>query len=141
MIIRRATPDDALEVLIWRNDPLTRAMSRTQDEVEQQAHLAWFSRALDDGASTLLIGEVGGDKIGMVRFDHGAATEVSININPLCRGRGLGHELLSEALTWATGDLLAVIKDENLTSRRLFERAGFELQETTDGLGRYLRRA
>lgn len=141
MIIRRATLDDALDVLIWRNDPLTRAMSRTQDEVEQQAHLAWFSRALDDGASTLLIGEGGGEKIGMVRFDHGAATEVSININPLCRGRGLGHELLAEALTWATGDLWAVIKDENLASRRLFERAGFELQETTDGLGRYLRRA
>ena len=87
MIIRRATLDDALDVLIWRNDPLTRAMSRTQDEVEQEAHLAWFSRALDDAASTLLIGEVGGEKIGMVRFDHGAATEVSININPLCRGR------------------------------------------------------
>ena len=141
MIIRRATLDDALDVLIWRNDPLTRAMSRTQDEVEQEAHLAWFSRALDDAASTLLIGEVGGEKIGMVRLDRGAATEVSININPLCRGRGLGHELLAEALTWATGDLWAVIKDENLASRRLFERAGFELQETTDGLGRYLRRA
>lgn len=141
MIIRRATLDDALDVLIWRNDPLTRAMSRTPDEVEQQAHVAWFNRALDDAASTLLIGEVGGEKIGMVRFDHGAATEVSININPSCRGRGLGHELLSEALTWAVGDLVAVIKDQNLASRRLFERAGFELQETTDGLGRYLRRA
>lgn len=141
MIIRRATPDDALDVLIWRNDPLTRAMSRTQDEVEQQAHVAWFNRALDDAASTLLIGEVGGEKIGMVRFDHGAATEVSININPLCRGRGLGHELLSEALAGAAGDLVAFIKDENLASRRLFERAGFELQITADGLGRYVRRA
>ena len=141
MIIRSATPDDALDVLIWRNDPLTRAMSRTQEEVEQQAHVAWFNRALNDGASTLLIGEVEGEKVGMVRFDHGVATEVSININPLCRGRGLGHELLAEALSWAKGDLVAVIKDENLASRRLFERAGFELRETTDGLGRYIRHA
>ena len=140
MIIRRATPDDALDVLNWRNDPLTRSMSLTQDEVEEQAHVAWFARVLGEAAITLLIGEVDGEKVGMVRFDRGDATEVSININPACRGRGLGHQLLAGAMAWAPGDLVAVIKDENLASRRLFEGAGFQLQETADGVGRYIRR-
>ena len=140
MIIRRATPDDALDVLNWRNDPLTRSMSLTQDKVEEQAHVAWFARVLGEAAITLLIGEVDGEKVGMVRFDRGDATEVSININPACRGRGLGHQLLADAMAWAPGDLVAVIKDENLASRRLFEGAGFQLQETADGVGRYIRR-
>lgn len=116
-------------------------MSRTQDEVQQQSHVEWFDRAVSDPRQTLLIGEVDGEKVGMVRFDHGDPTEVSININPICRGRGLGYSLLSEAMKWSAGDLLAEIKEENTASKRIFERAGFQLQAMDGGLGRYIRRA
>jgi len=140
MILRNATQADALDVWAWRQDPLTRAMSRRGEPVELQPHLAWFAKALADPARTLLIGEAHGDKLGMVRFDRGEVTEVSINVNPKHRGRGHGYALLSEALKREAGDVWAEIRDENLASRRLFERAGFEFQSAEGGFRRYVRR-
>ena len=140
LVLRDAAAADALDVWAWRNDPLTRAMSRTTDEVDKASHLDWFAKALADARRTLLIGEVEGEKVGMVRFDHSAETEVSININPAHRSRGLGYGLLCEAMRRVDGDVWAEIKDENVASQRLFERAGFELQSAEDGRRRYLRR-
>jgi UDP-2,4-diacetamido-2,4,6-trideoxy-beta-L-altropyranose hydrolase len=95
--VRPATAADALAVLAWRNDPHTRAMSRDQDEVDTAAHVAWFAAALADPRRTLLIGEADGEAIGMVRLDHGDEPEVSINLNPAHRGRGLSAPLLAAA--------------------------------------------
>jgi RimJ/RimL family protein N-acetyltransferase len=139
MIVRRATAEDALDVLAWRNDAITRAMSRNADVIDEATHLAWFGQALEDPARILLIGEEGGAKAGMVRFDLGAESEVSININPAFRGRGVGAELLVLAMSSVDGLVLAEIKPENVASQRLFERAGFVRSGERDGMLRYLR--
>lgn len=141
MKLRRATEADAIDAWTWRNDPVTRAMSRHQEEVEQAAHVEWFRNAVTDPHRALLIGEVEGEKVGMVRFDHGAETEVSINVNPAHRSRGYGYALLSEAMARVGGEVWAEIKDENLASQRLFERVGFEFHSERHGLRRYIRRA
>jgi UDP-2,4-diacetamido-2,4,6-trideoxy-beta-L-altropyranose hydrolase len=141
MILRKATSDDALDMWVWRNDPVTREMSKSKDEVPRAAHLSWFASALNDPHRTILIGEVGGEKVGMVRFDHGAGTEVSININPAHRSRGYGYALLLAATRAVPGELWAEIKDQNLASQRLFERVGFRRHSTTGSLGRYFRPA
>ena len=141
LILRPATEADAIDVWIWRNDPLTRAMSRNRDGVPRADHIAWFAEALADPDRTLLVGEVDGEKVGIVRFDHGAETEISINVNPAQRSRGYGYALLAAALQRVGGEIWAEIRDENLTSRRLFERAGFELQSESEGIRRYVRRA
>ena len=140
MIIRKATRSDSLDVLAWRNDPLTRAMSRSPEEIAKAAHLAWFDKALRSPRLTLLIGEQDGRKVGMVRFDHGEQTEVSINLNPACRGERLGSALLAEALKSVGGDLTAEVKGENLASRRLFEDAGFAFRSVREGLRQYVLR-
>jgi ribosomal protein S18 acetylase RimI-like enzyme len=141
MILRPATADDAVDVWTWRNDPLTRAMSRNQDEIDRASHVAWFERALRDARRTLLIGEVDGEKVGMVRIDRAEETEVSINVNPAHRSRGHGYALLSQALALVSGDVVAEIREDNLASQRLFERLGFERQGSRDGFRRYRRRA
>ena len=141
MFVRKATKADALDVLSWRNDPLTRSMSRAPEEVREAAHLEWFDEAVGDPRRTLLIGELDGQKIGMVRFDHGEEIEVSININPACRGRGLSHALLSESMTWVSGTVVAEIRPENLASQRLFEHAGFSFDGMRDDLRRYVGKA
>jgi RimJ/RimL family protein N-acetyltransferase len=141
MFVRKATKADALDVLAWRNDPLTRSMSRTPDEVEEAPHLDWFEKALRDPSRTLLIGELDGQKIGMVRFDHGEETEVSINLNPACRGKGLSQVLLTESMAWVRGTIVAEIRPENLASQRLFEHAGFSFDGVRDDLRRYVGKA
>ncbi len=137
MIVRRATFADAHDVLAWRNDPTARAMSREPEPIGEAAHLAWFGRAVDDPERLLLIGVDGAAKVGMVRIDAGAEREVSINVNPACRGRGLGAELLARALAEVEGPLLAEIKPENAASRRLFEAAGFTPAGQHGGMLRY----
>ena len=139
--VREATRDDGPDLLAWRNDPVTRAMSRAMDPVEPADHHRWFERALRDPDCTLLIGQDGAEKIGMVRLARGLETEVSINLNPAARGRGLARELLALALAEERGAVLAVIKPENLASLRLFEGAGFMLEGVRDGLARYVRPA
>jgi RimJ/RimL family protein N-acetyltransferase len=116
-------------------------MSRSTEPVEPAGHARWFQGALADPSCTLLIGERGGRKIGMVRLARGDETEVSINLNPAERGQGLARELLALALAAERGAVLAVIKPENLASIRLFEGAGFVLQGAADGLARYVRPA
>lgn len=141
VIVRPAREADALDVLAWRNDPVTRAMARNQEAVDEASHLAWFAGALADPRRTCLIGELGGEKIGMVRFDRGDETEVSINLNPAHRGRGLSQPLLAAALALEPGEVWAEIRPENAASLRLFERAGFQFRAMRDGLRRYLRPA
>ncbi|MBL8771318.1 MAG: GNAT family N-acetyltransferase [Phenylobacterium sp.] len=139
MRLRRATEADCVDLWRWRNDPVTRAMSRTSDEVDLAAHTAWFRGALLNPSITLLIGETDDGKVGMVRFDHRDETEVSINLNPAFRGQGLSMALLGQALESVAGAVFAEIKDENAASRRLFERAGFRRIGGGQGLGRYRR--
>src|SRR5579871_1373732 len=137
MIVRRATLADAPDVLAWRNDPHARAMSRNTDAVGDTEHMAWFVRALEDPGRLLLIGEQAGGKVGMVRIDRGDESEVSINVNPACRGRGLGAALLAQALAQVDGPIVAEIKPDNRVSRRLFESAGFAPDGEREGMLRY----
>lgn len=132
--LRRATEADAEVIREWRNDPATRAMSIDQDPVPLPQHLAWFHRALEDPHRVLLIAEQEGTPVGMCRFDvaeDGAQAEVSINLAPERRGRGLGSAVLSGALRALveTGSgirrVTAVIRPENVASVRLFESLGF----------------
>jgi RimJ/RimL family protein N-acetyltransferase len=139
--LREATPDDASDLLAWRNDPVTRAMSRATDPVEAADHRRWFERALKDPSCTLLIGQDGPEKIGMVRLARGGETEISINLSAAARGRGLGRELLARALAEERGAVVAMIKPENLASIRLFEGAGFVFEAAGEGLARYVRPA
>jgi RimJ/RimL family protein N-acetyltransferase len=131
MRLRRATMDDALDVLAWRNDPHTRAMSREGGLLGPDAHLAWFEQVLADPQKLLFVAESDGRKVGMARFDDlGGAWEVSINLAPAERGRGFGRALLDAALAelfQAVGStpVIAEIKPVNTGSVRIFEAAGF----------------
>lgn len=116
-------------------------MSRTGAPVGDDAHAAWFGRSIADPNTRLLIGETPDGKAGMVRIDRGAETEVSINLNPAFRGRGLSLPLLMAALADETGELTAYIRPENRPSLRLFARAGFLRTGDRDGLERWTRPA
>jgi ribosomal protein S18 acetylase RimI-like enzyme len=135
MLIRRATPIDAIDILTWRNDEITRAMSKNGALVETAAHVAWFGKAIEDPARLLLIGEAAGRKIGMVRFDlTDDAWLANINIAPDSRGRGLGSKLLLESIGFlhhekGAAKILAEVNEDNLPSLRVFEKCGFSVDD------------
>jgi spore coat polysaccharide biosynthesis predicted glycosyltransferase SpsG/L-amino acid N-acyltransferase YncA len=139
---RRATASDAELLLGWRNDPSVRSASRTTEEVAAQDHAAWLARTLADDARVLLVVEQEGVPVGTVRFDrvHAELWEVSITLAPEVRGRGLAGGVLAAAeATWrgevgAGPALLACVRPENVSSARLFLRAGYRsAPEHADG--------
>lgn len=139
LIVRQAQPDDAMDILRWRNDPLVCAMSRHHAPINEMAHMAWYSRAMDDPSRLLLIGVLEKKKIGFVRFDFRQASlwEVSITIAPESRSHGLGRHLLEIALkdlysAHSSASVMAVVRLKNEPSLKLFRALGFN-QESENG--------
>lgn len=132
---RRADLSDELDVYAWRNDPLTRRFSKTNDEVTLTAHRTWYRKVLDEGGVVCLICEAAHGKLGVVRFDDCAPDgwRANINLNPAFRGFGYAAPILQAGVDYMRGlgngafVCVAEIHRENLPSRRIFERCGFGL--------------
>lgn len=153
LIVRNATSDDSRDIFVWRNDPTTRSVSLSTEEVNWSDHESWFAATMANPQRKLYIceGDLSDETIEpvcMVRFDlddSGDRAEVSINVNPLARGRGFGFEGLSSAICQFSDDFPSVarvtarIRDSNVASVALFTKAGFVLTESANGVGHYER--
>jgi RimJ/RimL family protein N-acetyltransferase len=113
-------------------------------EIPWEDHCAWYQQAARDPDKTILIACTTEGPACMVRFDHlgDGEAEISINMNPAVRGRGLGKHVLTEACAYGferlgTRRLQARIKPTNAPSLRLFEGAGFVFHDERDGLLTY----
>lgn len=143
IIIKAATPDDCGDLFAWRNDLLTRQVSKNSGPVDWETHVAWFAAALASPDRSIYIGYSESKKIGSIRFDrtHDSrdALLVSIMIAPAERGRGYGKALLRSGIaTLPDATLKAEIATENLASQRIFKACGFE-QILDGGGGGFLR--
>ena len=132
MHLRPATHADSLAIWAWRNDPLMRHMSVTQSLVRLPDHQRWFTAIMSDPQRCLMVGEIAGEPVGVVRFDldDGTAT-VSINVAPAWRGRSLGGQLLDQGVeryahSGLAKRLIARVRLENKASRTIFRRSGFQ---------------
>jgi RimJ/RimL family protein N-acetyltransferase len=130
--IRLATAADEKSLLAWRNHPSVRATSRDSQLISSDVHQRWLQGVLADESRCLLIGETGGDPLGVVRFDLDRDTaEVSIYLVPDRQGRGLGGSLLLAAEAWlmerrpGIAHLEAHVLDDNRASHRLFSACGY----------------
>jgi len=129
--LRRVTEFDDDLLFRWRNEPSTRSMFFSQEEVCWTDHVRWLDCALADTSETLLIGQCRDIPIGVVRFSRGpGGVTVSLTVNPECRNKGYGRKLLEEGISAfrATDHhavFLAAIKLENLASLKVFEACGF----------------
>lgn len=142
--VRPARADDADAVLRWRNDPLTRAMSRTPDAVGPEAHAAFWERVLTDPELKFLIGEIDGRPFGVSAFEKvDGEWEASLHIDPAQRGVGLAAPLIRAGIRAAFDHraplLRAEIKEDNAASLRVFEANGFTRNDRRDDLLIYCR--
>jgi UDP-2,4-diacetamido-2,4,6-trideoxy-beta-L-altropyranose hydrolase len=143
--LRRAEAADAGRLIAWRNDPVTRQYSLQTEPVARAEHEAWLAATLRDPDHLLLVGAIGAEPVGTVRFDRLAdgARRVSITVSPDRRGRGLGRALLHAACREvAPSRLVAEIRDDNAASKRLFRGCGFRRtsHDKDRGIGIYTAR-
>lgn len=137
-IHRKARPDDSADLLAWRNDPLTRANSLNQDEVDESTHQQWFARVLQDSHTDLLIYECNGLKVGTVRLSYSfPECELSWTVNPEFRGKGFSKRMVEESVQHISQRcpfLIARVRMENAPSLRIAEHLGMERVHVEDGV-------
>ena len=148
---RLAGMDDARLLWQWRNDPATRASSRSSAEVTWHEHVGWLTASLARIDRVLLVVEHALVPVGTVRWDlEGKGEwEVSITVAPQRRGQSLARPLLragevalseveSSRGTGVTA-YLAVVHVDNEASVRLFESSAYvpDLPPDPRGFSRY----
>lgn len=142
--VRLASSTDSKDVFVWRNDADTLLQSHNTNKIEWQDHSEWFNASLSDGSRVLLIAfhePCPDSKIGIVRFDikDGYAL-VSINIAPAMRGKRLAQPSLLSAIQYLVDSRVSIekiraeVKTSNIASTRVFEAAGFLLNEVNDDI-------
>lgn len=135
--IRKARTDDSRDLFTWRNDEATRVASLNTSEILWGDHIKWYSSALQNPNIVLYISEdtmLGATSLGMCRFnisEKGDEAEVSINLNPEYRGRGLAQPTLHHALERFAKEftnielLTATIRTVNAASLKIFQAEKF----------------
>jgi len=136
--IRTATADDSERLFGWRNHPAIRAVSRNADLIEWIDHNHWLTSVLSDQSRCLLIGELDGAPVGVVRFDiHNHEAEISIYLVPDVDNSGCGRSLLRSAEVWLgknrreVSTVRAQVLGANERSHHLFLAAGYDVEATT----------
>jgi L-amino acid N-acyltransferase YncA len=142
--MRPATLDDGDALLTWRNDPVTCANSRSTATVPREDHQRWMQFNVTQGypQHLVLIADSDVGRVGVVRFDASRGDvmtyEASITVAPEHRGRGHAKTMLSEACAYMTDYTIdAVIRADNMPSRRAFEACGFDQIGSDHGFIKY----
>jgi len=132
--VREAVESDCKQIFEWANDADTRAASFSSGLITMDTHRNWFSeKFLDPNCLLLICSDDKGNSLGLVRFDlAGDEAAISINLNPVARGRGLSGFIIIRTVDelfkrYNVSRVSAFIKPQNLRSAKAFERAGFSM--------------
>jgi UDP-2,4-diacetamido-2,4,6-trideoxy-beta-L-altropyranose hydrolase len=130
--LRPATSADAELAYSWRNDAATRRYFFDSEPIDHNRHLEWWRQSLSSSTRNLLIAEIHGQPMGVLRLDHANdEATVSIYIDPNFVGLHLGTAILKAGAVWCrkehgkTRRLVAEILPENKASLSAFSKAGF----------------
>lgn len=131
--------EDALTILKWRNDSDTLAASFHSDKKEKDSFwIEYTTTYFRDPIFPPLFCLLNGRRFGFFKFSRvtmplnllGSSVEVSVNIDPNQRGKGLGFLALTalsdffKKKEWVDY-LVAEIKEFNKPSIKTFEKAGY----------------
>lgn len=144
--LRPANFRDADNLFAWRNDPVTLACSRSTAVIPREDHDRWMQFNVMQGypEHIVLMAETEHGSVGVVRFDaergDTMSFKASITMAPKHRGEGLARDILAEACGYMQEYTInAEIRRDNVASRRIFERCGFEQIGSDHGFLNYRR--
>ncbi len=132
--IRRVVKGDSKSLFDWRNNLKIRNVSRISDPISWERHQTWFDDVLTDKNRELIIGTLGNQSVGVVRFDiENVTAEVSIYLVPEGGFYGYGRNLLLSAEEWLNRTrpeiriIRATVLGENEISKSLFLNSSYHI--------------
>ncbi|WP_158589495.1 GNAT family N-acetyltransferase [Butyrivibrio sp. CB08] len=138
IFLRRATMEDAEDLLRWRNDETTRANSFTKDVIDLDSHKKWLSKKLSQSDCHLFVMMDGDEKVGNIRVDvEGDVGEISYMIAPKKRGRGYGKKIIAlveKEMPAEVKTLIGLTLKDNKVSGRCFLANGYTASDAEDAL-------
>jgi UDP-2,4-diacetamido-2,4,6-trideoxy-beta-L-altropyranose hydrolase len=136
--LRPVTLEDGPLIFGWRNQPQTRQFFHNPEPLELSGHMEWLQNSLNDPNRHILLGCVGDQPFGVIRYDVVAGQAlVSIYLDPEWTGFGMGASLLHCGTAWAKESmsgvrmLCAEVLSGNEASVNAFHNAGYVLEKST----------
>jgi len=143
--VRDIRVDDVRRMWEIRNSPEMRTVSRNKEEIPFEEHDRWFKEKYfsSENNHTLVATDEKDNVIGYCRIDFNEKKngyQISIAVDPIFHGKGLGRKLLNSSLTQygVSADIFADIKETNEASIRLFVTSGFELMSKDEEYNQYI---
>ena len=135
IMLRRCTYSDMDIIYKWINDDEVRNNSFNSDYIEYEVHVKWFNEKINSNNIYMYIILNNNKEIGTIRLEkHNSKAIISYLISNEYRGKGYGNKVIDlikkEAIINNIDILEAVVKKDNIVSRRIFINNGFfEIQE------------
>jgi len=130
--LRKAEPEDSLQVLALSNRPDIRENSLNSNEISLETHSEWYQQKLISENTAFFVLDVAGFIGAQIRYEKtGDLATISFSIYPTFRGRGLGKHLIE----WTAMDacrklevskLRGIVKSDNAASVKIFKKMGFK---------------
>lgn len=133
MHIKAAQIDDSKMIFEWANDLQVRRMAFSCEKIKREAHKEWFQKKLNSPYSFIYIAVKNNQPVGQIRFDVTCDNKANVDVHtgPCTRAKGLGSKIIALGTRrffkdCTVNEVHAVIKEENVISRRAFQKAGFK---------------
>ncbi len=137
LYLRAANQRDIKKIFEWANEEETRANSFHTEKISWEDHSAWYQKVLQSDDVTLYIAMDFMKPVGQVRLQtEGSAGLISYSVDADCRGGHIGQRMLALLEKEAAGKvtkLCAEVKPDNMASRHIFERLGYQKSMDDDG--------
>lgn len=135
IMLRRCTYSDMDIIYKWINDDEVRNNSFNSDYIEYETHVKWFNEKINSNNIYMYIILNNNKEIGTIRLEkHNSKAIISYLISNKYRGKGYGNKVIDlikkEAIINNIDILEAIVKKDNIASRRIFINNGFfEIEE------------
>lgn len=135
IMLRRCTYSDMDIIYKWINDDEVRNNSFNSDYIEYETHVKWFNEKINSNNIYMYIILNNNKEIGTIRLEkHNSKAIISYLISNEYRGKGYGNKVIDlikkEAIINNIDILEAIVKKDNIASRKIFINNGFfEIQE------------
>jgi len=132
LVLRPASALDCKQIYLWRNAQENREYALDPLPISFTDHETWFKDTLENPDRVLLIGEIGEQQIGVLRYDmRDDQAKVSVYLVPGKHGQGYGTRLLKAGSSWLlkhkleVKEIVAEVLPDNFTSASAFMSAGY----------------